>query len=54
MLALQSELMQQVAVNRTRLVPALAGVLGELEGRRAAAAVRAQEEVEVKAWVQVG
>ncbi|KAL4435851.1 hypothetical protein ABPG77_000613 [Micractinium sp. CCAP 211/92] len=51
MLALQNELVQQAAANRARLVPALAGVLGELEARAAAAAQRAAEEAEVKAWI---
>ncbi|EFN53262.1 hypothetical protein CHLNCDRAFT_58651 [Chlorella variabilis] len=51
MLALQSELMQQAAINRARLVPALAGVLAEAEERRAAAAQRVAEEEEVKAWI---
>lgn len=53
MLALQNELVQQAAANRARLVPALAGVLGELEARAAAAAQRAAEEAEVKAWIVV-
>ena len=53
MLALQNELLQQAAINRTRLVPALAGVLAEAPGRRLAAEARAVEEQEVKAWVQV-
>lgn len=49
----QSELMQQAAINRARLVPALAGVLAEAEERRAAAAQRVAEEEEVKAWILV-
>ncbi len=53
MLALQNELVQQAAANRARLVPALAGVLGELDARAAAAAQRAAEEAEVKAWIVV-
>lgn len=53
MLALQNELVQQAAANRARLVPALAGVLGELGPRAAAAAQRAAEEEEVKAWITV-
>lgn len=53
MLALQNELVQQAAANRARLVPALAGVLGELDARAAAAAQRAAEEEEVKAWIVV-
>lgn len=54
MLALQNELLQQAAINRTRLVPALAGVLAEAPERKAAAEARAVEEGEVKAWIQVG
>ncbi|KAL4458738.1 hypothetical protein ABPG75_013603 [Micractinium tetrahymenae] len=51
MLALQNELVQQAAANRARLVPALAGVLGELEARASASAQRAAEEEEVKGWI---
>lgn len=43
----------QTAANRARLVPALAGVMGELEEQCAAAERRAAEEEEVKAWIWV-
>ncbi|PSC71102.1 peregrin isoform X2 [Micractinium conductrix] len=51
LLALQNELMAQAAANRARLLPALQGVLGELETRAATAERRAAEEEEVKAWI---
>ena len=53
MLALQNELMQQAAVNRARLAPALQGVAASLDAQAAAAQERAQEEADVKAWIQV-
>jgi hypothetical protein len=46
--------MQQAVANRARLAPALAGVLSEVQERRAAAELRGREEEEVKAWIQVG
>jgi hypothetical protein len=45
--------MQQGVANRARLIPALAGVLAELEGRKAEAARRAAEEADVRAWILV-
>ena len=47
----QNELMAVAAANRARLVPALAGVLGELDARQAEAALQAKEEEDVQAWI---
>lgn len=44
--------MQQVAVNRARLAPAIAALLADLPAQAAAREVRAAEERDVSAWVQ--